>query len=455
MQIGSNRSGPAWVVVSSVESSCVAVEATTKGERTKRALVDAATAVFLDKGIFDARIRDITDAAGVSPGAFYQYFESKDEILAVAVEETMAESLQALGRKIGDDSTPLFVRIGCANRRYIRAYQHNANVIRMLEQRVAVDEAFHHSRRDMHPIFVNRLTRGLSRHQRLGSIPAALDLERASPALTAVVDNQSYIAFVLRASTHAHPEIEDTIDMVWGNVLGLPWDESELAAVRARERAEPVRPEVYTPRLHVERTTPPTGRGVRTRDQVLHAARAEFEQSGYLDATVANITSRAEVAHGTFYRYFESRFDVFAALVDRMQAEIVDELDRADRDHQAASDRLFAGLDRAIRYYVRNVRFLAVLEQFASIDAECAAVRLELRNAFIDRVCGSIAELQSDGCADDRLAPRATADVLVSMFERSMYEWHVLGVPADIAAGEAYLPTIWRRALRLDASAVG
>lgn len=51
-----------------------------KGERTRRRLLEAAEQVFADLGYHDASIVKITEAAGVAQGTFYLYFESKQQV---------------------------------------------------------------------------------------------------------------------------------------------------------------------------------------------------------------------------------------------------------------------------------------------------------------------------------------------------------------------------------------
>lgn len=51
-----------------------------KGARTRRRLLEAAERVFGDLGYHDASVVKITEAAGVSLGTFYQYFQSKQAI---------------------------------------------------------------------------------------------------------------------------------------------------------------------------------------------------------------------------------------------------------------------------------------------------------------------------------------------------------------------------------------
>ena len=48
-------------------------------------ILDAAVAVFADKGFFNSRISDIADRADVADGTVYLYFKNKDEILKTAI----------------------------------------------------------------------------------------------------------------------------------------------------------------------------------------------------------------------------------------------------------------------------------------------------------------------------------------------------------------------------------
>ena len=48
-------------------------------------ILDAAVAVFAEKGFFVSRVSDIADRANVADGTVYLYFKNKDEILAAAI----------------------------------------------------------------------------------------------------------------------------------------------------------------------------------------------------------------------------------------------------------------------------------------------------------------------------------------------------------------------------------
>ena len=63
---------------------------------------------------------------------------------------------------------------------------------------------------------------------------------------------------------------------------------------------------------------PKTERGRKTRNKLLEAAEIEFGEKGFHEAGISGITYRAGVALGTFYTYFESKEEIFRALVHYM-----------------------------------------------------------------------------------------------------------------------------------------
>ena len=79
--------------------------ATQKGRRTAAAFLDAARQVFAEKGYFNAKIADIAEVAGRSPGSFYNYYENKEQILEALLEQFSAEVLEGSLQSRG--STPL------------------------------------------------------------------------------------------------------------------------------------------------------------------------------------------------------------------------------------------------------------------------------------------------------------------------------------------------------------
>lgn len=81
---------------------------------------------------------------------------------------------------------------------------------------------------------------------------------------------------------------------------------------------------------------PKTERGRKTRNRLLEAAEVEFGKKGFHDAAISGITQRAGVALGTFYTYFDSKQEIFAALVSYM----------SERTRQWVGERVAGAADR-------------------------------------------------------------------------------------------------------------
>src|SRR5580698_7583907 len=77
-----------------------------------------------------------------------------------------------------------------------------------------------------------------------------------------------------------------------------PWGESTLSGRAALACAQG--------RWQVD-VEPRSAKGRRTRARLLEAAKAVFERDGFLAARISDIAAEAEVSHGSFYHYFDSK----------------------------------------------------------------------------------------------------------------------------------------------------
>jgi len=74
-------------------------------EKTRRVLLDVALGLFYEKGIYWTKIEDITERADIGKGTFYQYFDTKEHLLAELLREgldrvflRMKDAVPASGR---------------------------------------------------------------------------------------------------------------------------------------------------------------------------------------------------------------------------------------------------------------------------------------------------------------------------------------------------------------------
>lgn len=116
---------------------------------------------------------------------------------------------------------------------------------------------------------------------------------------------------------------------------------------------------------------PKTRRGRETREKLLQAAEVEFGERGFADASIASITQRAGVALGTFYVYFESKEEIFRALVSYMGGltrQWVSERVAESPDRLTAERRGVEAFIDFVRSH-RNLYRIVSMAQFVAEDA--------------------------------------------------------------------------------------
>ncbi|MFE3293069.1 TetR/AcrR family transcriptional regulator [Rhodococcus sp. NPDC059234] len=205
------------------------------------------------------------------------------------------------------------------------------------------------------------------------------------------------------------------------------------------------------------RELPATERGLRTRSALIAAARRVFEKSGYLDTRLIDITKAAKCSAGTFYTYFASKEEIFAAVLELAQEDMM----HPGMPHVAAEDdpaAIIAASNRAyFEAYKRNAKLMGLLEQVANIDPEFRVLRQERGDAFIRRNARSIENLQRRGLADAELDPLLAARALSGMISRLGFGYFVEREALGDDRGELdelidTATRLWVNALRIPAS---
>ena len=116
---------------------------------------------------------------------------------------------------------------------------------------------------------------------------------------------------------------------------------------------------------------PKTRRGRETRRKILDAAEAEFGEKGFHEGSISGITRRAGVALGTFYTYFESKEEIFQALVTYLSRRIREWIGERV---EGATDRLTAerlGIEAYIEFARQHKGIYRIISEaeFVATDA--------------------------------------------------------------------------------------
>lgn len=150
-----------------------------QGAETKKKLYEIAERLFTEHHFSDVNVEDITDEAGITKGAFYVHFESKDALIAILIADhamradadykTFLESLPddmpsslvllALAERIADT---LANTLGCKN--MTKIYQ-------MLLSGTAGTEAVKGYGRELYALVYSILEKGLRSGEFTSSLP--------------------------------------------------------------------------------------------------------------------------------------------------------------------------------------------------------------------------------------------------------------------------------------------
>ncbi|KUL27757.1 TetR/AcrR family transcriptional regulator [Actinoplanes awajinensis] len=146
---------------------------TARGRLTHDALIAAGREIVEEYGWGGFTPEAVTQAASVSHGTFYTYFESKDDLLRRIVKAAADEMIAA--SRIPDLDDP-YARIVEANRRYLAATGEPAKVLRMVEHGAHQDGNLRGLLLEIREFYVRSSEESIRRLQTAGLANPDLDL---------------------------------------------------------------------------------------------------------------------------------------------------------------------------------------------------------------------------------------------------------------------------------------
>lgn len=165
-----------------------------------------------------------------------------------------------------------------------------------------------------------------------------------------------------------------------------------------------------------------------TRDTLVEAAYAAFEQKGYVDTTVEDIVQRAGTSRPTFYAHFENKAQVLQAVVGKLQlgAEYLRSLQQFRAMKEPTVDGLQVWFEEYAQFYEKNLGIHIAIHQAQIIDREFAHWQINSIRDFIDlwKSAGFIDTADSDDL-------RLSALMMFALGDQFMYLWLAHGVPID------------------------
>jgi AcrR family transcriptional regulator len=192
-------------------------------------------------------------------------------------------------------------------------------------------------------------------------------------------------------------------------------------------------------------------KGLKTKADLMSAARAVFSRMGFVNARVQDITIEANFSLGAFYRYFKDKDDILDDLIAHYfeQSYATTFLD-AHYDPKDPTRSLYKSTQQVIEFAAENRDLLKILWETSQTIPHIENRWNELRNRLNKRIAHFIERAQKDGISYADFDPASTAELLIGMTEHAVYRRLVR--PPAVAADEpkklaVRLTQLWAHAL--------
>ncbi len=399
-----------------------------RGTDTQRRILEAALTVFGDAGFAEARVELITEKAGCSRPAFYQYFSSKDDVF------------WALATQLGKEMVALAERL----ERVSPDAEGLAHLTGWIGEFMALHEAWA-------PVFASfqaasrehesqaRSSSGVSDRTGLALLRAFGADEGAAngrliTGLVAVLIRCSFYAEQTPGDMSAQPLV-DGLAQLLHRIFAGPIDGVNV------HRSGPVRRrriKLAAP-MHLNDDGAHRPRGEQTRLRLLEAGASVLPARGYHDARVDDIVDAAGVSHGTFYRYFANKDDFFRVLAEAASGRMIALVDRLELD--ADVDDLRAWLRDWFCTYEADGGVISTWQEMQT-NEELAAFSRQVAASVFTRL---VRILDARDFGD----PEVDATTLLALIERVPYSVYTLQFTSEADAIESMVTTVRRGFLAL------
>jgi AcrR family transcriptional regulator len=349
-----------------------------RGQRAQQRILDAALQVFGEEGYHRCGVIRITELAGCSRAAFYQYFSSKEDVfrhLAGQVARQVIASAEALGPITADAEGWRTLRAWVE--RHAEIYERYEPVFAAFQSAVESDEVV--------ATGAARISERNVANVRARLPSTSLPARHLDPVIALLLEcltRARHDANVLRqARPGAFPrsQLDDALtDVVHRTLCGFDPDVNVHPPAGRRLARIPFGP-VLLAGLSGDGTPPAeSAAGSKTLEALLAAGHDVLVTRGYHGTRVDDVAAAAGVSHGAFYRYFDNKDHLVRLLAVRAMRKVSEALadipDVAGEPGPASSSALRRWLRR---YNTTHAAETAMIRVWVDATADDPSLRVE------------------------------------------------------------------------------
>lgn len=275
-----------------------------RGQVARAKILGAALEALKDVGFDDLRIELITERAGCSRPTFYQYFASKHDVFWALARQlghemvTLAETLDAV-----TPDQPGLASLTTWVSAFFDLHDHWAPVFAEFPVASQGRPATVAESRPFSSKTAAALVAAFG-------LPGQFRQQQTMSGMVAVLMRASFYAEMAPPSMRIEPFVQSMAEllhrMFCGPIEGVNFQRNR----NAPRRGPHVTPPALRPRLQL------TAKSEETREKLLQAGLVLLRMRGFRDTAVNDVTTAANVSHGTFYRYFANMEELVLALAE-------------------------------------------------------------------------------------------------------------------------------------------
>jgi AcrR family transcriptional regulator len=176
-----------------------------------------------------------------------------------------------------------------------------------------------------------------------------------------------------------------------------------------------------------QEATKPDRRKTLNQDQIMIRAIEVFSEIGYMKATVKDITTRANVGHGTFYHYFKNKNNLLDQLVDELFEKVKHDV-QPKTLQESVYETMKDEAHRILNFYNQNRGVLLALKEAMMVDQHYKEKWLEISERLFNRIERDIKGSMKKGYCHN-MNVDVTIRALACMFEG--YGHHLMRQPSS------------------------
>ncbi len=159
------------------------------------------------------------------------------------------------------------------------------------------------------------------------------------------------------------------------------------------------------------------------KDRIFHAAMELFEQKGYENTSVEEITKKAGVSKGTFFTHFTTKDAVFSAIGKIFVEYLQDIVETGLRENRTAQQILIESIHMAADWCMENKPYIRQVLSSGMYHPAMGSRSTTNRVAMTELLGRVLKEGQKQGEICSSLSVEVGSAVLTGTYFTIMYDW--------------------------------